>query len=177
MKSAFWIIREEVSLAAFRRLKGQCPQDRAFPLTVLLTHCFHFSWFTEIHPFFQKSLCVVLLCTMTQAMKCRYLEGICDLPDTGHEENGQNFPSYYARKMFNDDTQQAPRATQLGLSERLCSPKDFYNLSVILPHSRIFQERGYSPHCRESIFFKKECSFQNIPSTEHCGSKDSKHHS
>ena len=49
---------------------------------------------------------------MTQAMKCRYLEGICDLHDTGHEANGQDFPNYYARKMFNDDTQHVPHATQ-----------------------------------------------------------------
>ena len=49
---------------------------------------------------------------------------------------------YYTRKKFNDDAQQVPRAKQLGLSERLCSPKDFCNLYLSFCHIQGYSSRG-----------------------------------
>ena len=113
---------------------------------------------------------------MTQAMKCRCLEEVCDPDDTGHEV--KNFPTYYTRNMFNDDTQQVSCATQMGLSVRDSAHQ---RTSTIFPcHSATFKDNpteGLQPPLQRILILQKRIQFPEHPSTEHCGPKGSKHHS
>ena len=134
----------------------------------LLIRCFHFSQFTEIHPFFQKSLCVVLLCTMTQAMKCRCLEGICDLRDTGHESNGQNFPNCYTAAAVAKSLQSCLTLRDPIDGSRPGSPTTL-GRSLMMMHSKchVLNSQGSqkdSAHQRTSvIFICHSATFKDIP--------------
>lgn len=85
---------------------------------------------------------------MTQAMKCRYQEGVCDPHKTGHEANEQTFLDYHIEKMCSDAAQQMPWYCTNGDSERDPATKELVkSFSVIPSHSRIIQQRDRRPHC------------------------------